>query len=384
MRKIINYGSQTILKKDLLAVNKTLTNSFITQGLENFQFEKKLKDYSGAKYCSTVSSGTAALHLIGLALNWKKGDIIITTPITFVATANSIVYSGAKPEFVDINSNTYNIDLNLLERRLKKNSNNNKVKAVICIDYAGNPCDWESLRYLANKYKIMLINDNCHALGSKYNGDSKYAAKFADVVSQSFHALKNITTGEGGAVITNNREIYKKVNLLRNHGLSLQSNKFEYWKSDLLRVGYNYRLTSFQAALGISQLSNLKSFLKLRKKIATVYDNYFKNSEYLTIPPVKKSDEHSYHLYPLLIDFEKINISKDNLFKYLLKKNFRLQVHYKPIHTFEFYKKKYGFKFGDFPNAEKFFKNEVSIPIYPKFKKRDQSIFLKYLSKLIY
>ena len=226
MKLKINYARHYIDKKDLKSVAKSLNSNFLSQGPETIKFEKALNNYFGSKYTSVVSSGTAALHLIGKALNWKKGDTIITTPLTFAATANAICYSGAIPQFVDIDSQTYNIDLNQLEDKIKKiNKFSKKVKAVVAIDYAGNPCDWRSLRYLANKYKIKLINDNCHALGAKYLNDKSYAVKYADVVSQSFQSLKNITTGEGGAIITNDKKIFDKVKILRSHGIVNYTNK---------------------------------------------------------------------------------------------------------------------------------------------------------------
>ena len=258
INKIVNYSQQSIDAYDLRAVSKTINSGILTQGKEVKNFENNLTKYFSSKYASAVSSGTAALHLTSNALGWKKNDFIVTTPLTFIATANSILYRHATPIFVDTNLDDYQLDLNQLETKLKKNK---KIKAVIAIDYAGNPCDWVNLKYLSNKYSFKLINDNCHALGAKYNGEKNYAVKYADVVTQSFHPLKNITTGEGGAILTNNIGIFDKVNKLRNHGIESSKSK-NYWDKEVKELGFNYRLTEFQAALGTSQLTKVDYLIK--------------------------------------------------------------------------------------------------------------------------
>jgi dTDP-4-amino-4,6-dideoxygalactose transaminase len=383
-KNIINYSEQSIDKEDIKSVEKVLISRSISQGPATAIFEKKLGIHFGAKYVNCLSSGTAALHLIGKALNWQKGDKIITTPNTFVATANAICYAGADPLFVDIDQKSYNLDLNKLESKIKKtNKYKKKIKAIIAVDYAGNPCDWPNLRYIGNKYKLTLINDNCHALGSKINSNSKYAIKYADIISQSFQTLKNITTGEGGAVITNNFDIYKKINILRTHGLIKDVNSRKFWDSEMNELGFNYRITDFQSALGISQLAKINSFIKKRRIIAGVYDKFFSSEDNIIVPHVKKNIFHAYHLYPLIIDFKKIKIIKLELLNYFLKNKFRLQVHYKPIHLYKFYQKKYSYKLGDFPVAEKFYENEISLPVHPNLKTNDQFYFLDLFKKFI-
>ncbi len=385
MKSIINYSQHYIDKNDLKSVEKTLKSNFLSQGSETLNFEKALNKFFGSKYSSVVSSGTAALHLIGKVLKWGPEDFIITTPLTFAATANSICYSGAIPLFVDIDPSTGNIDLNEIEKKIKKkNRLKKKVKAVIAIDYAGNPCDWKDLRFLANKYGLKLINDNCHALGAKYLNDKNYAVKYADIVSQSFQSLKNITTGEGGAIITNDKRIFEKVKILRSHGISKGLKKNMHWKNNMSILGYNYRLTDFQSSLGISQLKKVNFLLKKRARIASVYNRNFSQIENITIPYTKKKNIHAYHLYPLQIDFKKIKKNKDKMFKYFLKKNFRLQVHYTPLYHYNFYKKKFGYKPKFFPNTENFFRKEVSIPIFPNFKEKDQLRFINLLNKYLF
>ena len=379
INKIVNYSQQSIDAYDLRAVRKTINSGILTQGKEIKNFENNLTKYFSSKYASVVSSGTAALHLTSNALGWKKNDFIVTTPLTFIATANSILYRHATPIFVDTNLDDYQLDLNQLETKLKKNK---KIKAVIAIDYAGNPCDWANLKYLSNKYSFKLINDNCHALGAKYNGQKNYAVKYADVVTQSFHPLKNITTGEGGAILTNNISIFDKVNKLRNHGIESSKAK-NYWDNEVKELGFNYRLTEFQAALGTSQLTKVDSLIKKKQLIAKKYNKYFEEIEHIKTPPVRENCYHAYHLYPLLIDFKKLNLDKPSLMNYFLKNNFRLQVHYKPIHTYSLYKKFFKFKNNDFPSSLKFFNDEISLPIFPGLTSNVQSKFIDLFDKFL-
>ena len=366
---IIKYGSQTISKEDIKLTTKVLSNDYLTQGPEVINFENNLKKNFGAKYCSAVSSGTAALHLAVMSLSLAKNSKIITTPMTFVATSNSIIMNNLIPEFVDIESSSYTIDLNKLEHKLKKDK---KVKAVIGVDYAGNICDWESLSFLSKKYNIKLINDNCHAIGTKYKGKINYACKYADIVTQSYHPVKAITTAEGGSILTNNKKIYEKVSKLRSHGINRSNElkkKHGSWYYSIEELGYNYRLTDIQSALGNSQLKKLNKFISERRRLAKIYNNEFKGISELTIPKQRENCRHSYHLYPLLIDFKRLKMSKKNFFLIMQKKEIYMQVHYVPVHYHQYYKKKFNLKKGDFPISENFYDKEVSLPIYPSLKK---------------
>ena len=380
---MIFYAKHTINSDDLISVKKVLLSSNLTQGSEVNKFENNLKKYFSAKYACVTSSGTAALHLVALAYGWKKGDIVITTPMSFVATANCIEYTGAKPYFIDIDAKTGNMSTINLEKTLKKlNKTNKKVKAVICVDYAGSICDWKSLKKISRKYKVNLINDNCHAIGSRLEGDQGYALKYADVVTHSYHPAKNITTGEGGSVLTNDKKIYEKILTLRTHGIKkLAKNRL--WYYEMQNLGFNYRLSDLQSALGSSQLKRLNLFIKKRNYIADTYNKTFRNIKNIQIPIVNKSINHSYHLYPLLIDFKKIGISKISFFKKMKKNGFQLQVHYIPIHYHPYYKKKYNFKNRDFPNAEDFYNRQVSLPIYPSLKKKDQLNIIRNLLNIV-
>ena len=380
---IIKYGSQTINKEDIKVTTKILSNSYLTQGPEVLSFEGNLKKKFGVKYCCAVSSGTAALHLAVMSLSLAKDSKIITTPMTFVATSNSIIMNNLIPEFVDIETSSYTIDLNKLEHKLKKDK---KIKAAIGVDYAGNICDWESLSYLSKKYNIKLINDNCHAIGTKYNGNIGYAGKYADIVTQSYHPVKAITTGEGGSVLTNNKKIYERVSQLRSHGINRSNvlkKKYGVWYYSIDKLGYNYRLTDIQSALGNNQLKKLEKFILDRRSLAKIYDNKFKDIKEFKIPKSREKCYHSYHLYPLLIDFKNLRISKKNFFLKMQKKGIFMQVHYLPIHYHQYYKKKFNLKKGDFPVSEDFYNKEVSLPIYPSLKKKQIHHVIHSIKKIL-
>ena len=377
---MINYGKHYIDKNDIKTVNKVLKGNFLTQGPVVDLFQKKIKNFFNSKYCTVVSNGTAGLFIAGKALNWKKQDRIITSSMTFIASANAITLCGAKPIFLDIDPKSYNIDPNLVENELKKNKG--KIKALIAVDYAGHPCDWSSLKYLANKFNFKLINDNCHALGAKINGDSGYAAKYADIVVQSYHPVKNFTTGEGGALLTNSHELNNKFLKIRNHSM-IRNKKFLPWIYKIYEPGLNFRLTDIQSALGISQISKLNQFVKKRNIIAKKYTNEFQDYNCLKTPTVIKNYYHSYHLYPLQIDFKKINKTKKKLFEFMIKRNIKLQVHYIPLHTQPYYKKISGLKKGDLPNSENFYERQISLPIYPSLDKNSINKVIKSIVSFI-
>ena len=379
----INYGLHYLDKKDLDFVSKSLKSNYLTQGRSIEKFEEKLKKNFGGKYCLATSSGTAALHIAGIVSGWNKKHKIICSPNTFVASSNSIIYSGATPIFADIKKNNYNLDPNLCEEILK----NNKIKAIVVTDYAGHPADWEDFYYLKKKYKVQLINDNCHAIGSKLNNKLNYATNYADLVTMSFHPVKNITTGEGGAIFLNNEKLYKKAKLLRSHSIDRDNylkNKKGMWHYDIKDLGFNYRLTEFQSALGISQLDKLEKFIKRRNQIAKIYDEGFREEENITIPEKNLNIRHSYHLYPLKINFKNLGVNKIKFFKYMSKKNINFQVHYIPIHYHKYYQKKFNLKKGMFPICENFFKEEVALPIYYSLKNKDVKKIIRLMKNYLF
>ncbi len=374
--KTYYYGKQTIDSSDINSVAKILPSQFITQGPVSQHFEKELCDYFGSKYASVAANGTAALHLIALALGWKKDDVVITSPITFLASANCAIFVGATVDFADIDTKTYTIDPNKLEEKIKYYlSRSKKVKAVVAVDFAGHPCNWDALSTLKKKYDFQLVNDFCHALGAEYKNDIQYAAKYADAVNLSFHPVKHITTGEGGAVLTNNPEVDMRIKILRTHGMTKDESLLEKndgpWYYEMHEVGFNYRITDFQCALGISQLKKLNKFIKKRREIAQYYDRFFEGRNEFIIPYVSKNVKHAYHLYPLQIKFDEFNINKKDYYNRLKELGVVFQVHYIPVHLQPYYRKIFGFKPGDFPIAEKFYEREVSIPIYPTLTRTD-------------
>ena len=375
MKKIINYGKHHIDNQDIKIVIDTLKNNKLTQGSKVEEFEKKLSIYFGSKYSCAVNSGTSALHLALKCIDLKKNDIVITTPNTFLATANSILYNNGIPHFVDINKYDYNLDLNYLEDKIKfLKRRKHKLKAVIGVDFAGQPCDWKGLRFLANKYNFLLINDNCHAMGAEISKNKKYAIKYADLVTHSYHPVKHITTGEGGSILTNSKKFIDICMSMRSHGVVKNKNMDEkngLWYYEMRSLGYNFRLSDIQCSLGISQLYKLNKFIGLRKKIAKIYDNKLKNWENVKIPFVKKEISHAYHLYVPLFDFNNVKITKKEFFKKMKKSGINLQVHYIPIYRQPYYKKNFKFNEKDYPNTNDYNKKCISLPIYPGLKNND-------------
>lgn len=376
---MINYGKHFIDQSDIEAVSKTLRSNNLTQGNAVDQFENKIKSYFGSKYCVSTSSGTAALHLVMLALNSKKKDIIIATPMTFVASTNSVLYTKTSLELVDIDKDHLTICISSLKKKISQiQKRKKKIKAVIVTDYGGQPAEWKELKKLSKRHKFYLINDNCHAMGSTYFGDKKYAIKYADFVIQSYHPVKTFTTGEGGSVLTNNIEFYRKIKSLRSHGII--RGKKNYWKYEIKELGYNYRLSDIHASLGVSQLRKIDRFIKKRREIAKKYDKEFNNIDGLILTKKKPKNKNSYHLYFLRINFKKFKINKDQFLKELIKKKIKLQVHYVPIHYFELYKPiiKETFK-----NAEQYYDETVSLPIYYQLKKKDIEHVISSVKKIL-
>ena len=378
------YGKQNIEEDDINAVVQTLQSDWLTQGPEVERFEEALRTEFGAVYACAVANGTAALHLTAMALGWKTEDIVITSPITFLASANCIAYVGSIPDFVDIDPARYTVDPNQLEKKVKSfRTKGENVKAIVAVDYAGYPCDWKALRDIADRYDLQLVNDNCHALGASYEGDTQYAIKYADVITQSFHPVKHITTGEGGGILTNIAKIDEKIRLLRTHGMTKNLNLMEKndgpWYYEMVELGYNYRVTDFQCSLGISQLQKLGKFVESRREIALRYDHAFADENYFIVPAVLDNVEHAYHLYPLQVKFDEIHMGRKELFIKMEEKQIKPQVHYIPVHLQPYYMKKYGFKKGDFPVSEKFYEREISLPMYPTLTNDDQKIVTQSL-----
>ena len=383
---MINYGKHFIDKSDIRHVANTLNSEWLTQGPKVKTFEDNLKKFLGSKYSLVVNSGTAALHLACISIGLKKNDIVLTTPITFLSSINSALYLNAKPVFIDINPKNYCLDLDKLSKKLEElKRKKKKVKALIVTDYAGQMCDWKKIKELSKKYKFYTINDNCHSLGSKYKNDQRYAVKFADVVTHSFHPVKVITTGEGGCLSTNNPDIYKKVLELRSHGVIRTKElkkKYGNWYYSMNRLGYNYRMPDINASLGISQLKKIKKFIKKRKSIAKEYFYGFRNNKNIILPFIDNFCDHSFHLFPIQIKFKNLKLSKKTFFNLMLKRNINLQVHYIPIHLQKYYKGRFNFPKNFLPEAEKFYSNAVSLPIYYSLDKQKVYKIIDHINSL--
>lgn len=367
---VIPYGRQSIDDEDIKEVIRTLNSDFITQGPRVEEFEKKLAEYCNAKYAVAFNSGTAALYCAYRVLNLKKGSSFITTPITFVATVSAGILNNLKPTFVDIEPDTGNIDVDLIEK-----SREEKTTVIVPVHYAGHPVDMGKIWDLAQRYNLYVIEDACHALGSKYKGYKTGSCKFSHITVFSFHPVKHITTGEGGAALTNDKELYEKLLICRNHGIK----RGEEWFYNVEYPSFNFRITDFQCALGISQLQKIENFIKKRREIAEFYRQELSNHPLFELPPEKSYAFHSYHLFPLKVRDTK---RKREIFKRLKGKGIGVQVHYIPVYFHSWFKKK-GFKEGLCPKAEEFYKREISIPIYPALKKNELEYVVKILKEIL-
>ena len=383
---MISYGRQSINQDDVKSIIKVLKSDFLTQGPVLEKFEQNLKFFFKSKFAVAVSSGTSALNLISNILGWKKKDLVIVSPITFLSSANCILQSGATPHFVDINMQNYSFDLIKLETEIiKLIKKRKKPKAVIVTDYAGHPADWIKLKKLKNKYGFKLINDNCHSIGASIKKNYGYAIKYADLVALSFHPVKNITTGEGGAILTNDPKHYRLLKSHRSHGVVKNSKmlkKYGPWYYEMRYLGNNYRMSDIHASLGISQLKRIKKFVKKRNFIASFYNKIFIDKTKFEIPRTRKGVTHSYHLYPLLVSFKNIKKTKKRIFKEFLKYKINLQVHYIPINMQPYYQKRLKFNKNKFKNSLDFYNREISMPIFYDLNLRQMNYIKKVCKKI--
>lgn len=378
MHKFIPYGTQNIEKEDIDAMVSVLKSDFLSTGPKIKEFEDKFAKYVGSKYAVAVSSGTAALHCACLAAGIKENDEVITTPMTFVATSNVILYCGAKPVFVDINPTTFDIDETLIEKQITS-----KTKAIIPVHFAGQPCEMDKIRKIAKKHNLIIIEDAAHALGGKYKGLK--IGTIGDMTTFSFHPVKHITTGEGGMITTNSEELYKKLLVYRNHGITRNENDFVNgkegnWYYEQIELGYNYRLTDFQSALGIVQLDKMNYSLSRRNEIVEMYKNGLENVKEIEIPKVSKNGKSAWHLY--IIKIIDKSIDRKIVFDELRKRNIGVNVHYIPVYWNPYYEK-LGYKKGICPNAEKVYKQIITLPVHPKMTDEDVEYIIKSIKEII-
>ena len=393
MQRFLPYSRQSIDAKDIQKVTSVLKKDFITQGPQIESFEREFAKYVGSKFAVACATGTAALHLSCQALNLGAGGSLLTTPITFVASANCAQFVGADTYFADIDLKNYCISPKYLEVELKKR----KIDIVVVVHMSGHPADMQKIYNLKKKYKFKLIEDACHALGGSYNKKKIGSCFYSDISTFSFHPVKPITTAEGGMVTTNSKEIYKKLLIYRTHGIHKISKDFKNkklafdkdgsinaWYYEMNNLGYNYRITDIQCALGESQLKKINKFIKTRRKIAKIYNKGFKKNKLITTP-FEDTDKvvHAYHLYTILINFKKLGKSRNQVMSELKKFNIGSQVLYIPVHIQPYYANKYGYKFGNFPNAETYYKNCLSIPIFPGISNKEINYVINKVNSII-
>lgn len=386
----IPYGRQWIDGGDIQAASQVLQSQRITQGPLVQAFENKLSIVCDAQEAVAVNSGTAGLHIACLTGGIGAGDEVITSPNTFVASANCIVYCGGKPVFADIDPTTYNISPKEVEKRIGP-----KTKAIIPVHFAGRSCDMEAIRQIANNaekkygHRIFIIEDACHALGSSYRGKAIGSCVYSDMTVTSFHPVKHITTGEGGAVFTNDGELYQRLKRFRSHGITNDPTQFKFencayegseaglsaklkpWYYEQNDLGFNYRITDLQCGLGLSQLSKLDGFKERRRWIVDTYNRAFESIDTLQTPCVSDNDNCNYHLYILLFNFDKIGKSRVGVMRQLRKRNIMTQVHYIPVHTQPYYRSRFKTNWGDCPVAENYYQKCLSIPLYPAMHNDD-------------
>lgn len=387
--KVIPYGRQNITEEDIQVVIETLKSDYLTQGPKIGEFEQAFAKYIGAKYAVAVANGTAALHLCTLALGVKEGDKVITTPITFAASANCARYCGGEVVFGDINPETYLLDINSV-RALLEAAPKGTYKGIIPVDFAGRAINLEEFKHLADEFGLWIIEDACHAPGGYFvdsKGDKQFCgnSQFADLAIFSFHPVKHIASGEGGMITTNDEKLYKKLLQLRTHGIvkaeDAYTNSIEFaggsdvypgWYMEMQTLGYNYRLTDFQAALGISQLKRADDGLKRRREIADAYNKAFQNKNFIK-GQSGVVEGHAYHLYVIEVE------NRLGLYNYLREHKIFAQIHYIPCHLMPYYRG-LGWNEGDMPNAERYYKSCISLPMYPTLTNDEQHFVINKVS----
>ncbi len=373
---MIYYGKQDINQDDINSVIDVLSSNFLTQGPQVKLFERTVSNYCGAEYGVAVNSATSALHIACLALGLSKGDWLWTSPNSFVASANCGLYCGADIDFVDIDLKTYNMSVDELENKLIQAKNENRLpKVIVLVHFAGQSCNMRKIYSLRKKYRFKIIEDASHAIGGKYLNKPIGNCKFSDITIFSFHPVKIITTAEGGLATTNSKELVDKMRIFRSHGIVRDTNLMTKesdggWYYQQINLGFNYRMTELQAALGVSQMLRLDEFVIKRQKLQKRY-NHLLGSLPVTIPYQNRDSYSASHLYPIRINLRETKKNRKQIFNELREKGIGVNVHYIPIHTQPYYKQ-FGFKFGDFPNVESYYNNVISIPLFHAMTTKQQ------------
>lgn len=381
---MIYYGKQCIDEQDINAAIEVLKSDFLTQGPAIEKFEQAVAEYCGAKYAVAVTNATSALHIACMAAGLGTGDILWTSPITFTASANCGRYCGADVDFVDIDNDTYNMSVTALKEKLEKAEV--KPKVVVPVHLAGQSCDMEEIHKLAEQYGFTVIEDASHAIGADYKDTKVGCCKYSDMVVFSFHPVKIITTGEGGMVLTNNENLYKKLTLYRSHCITrnpeLMTKEADGpWYYQQIGLGFNYRMTDVQAALGYSQLTKVDKFVARRRQLAARYNELLKDLP-VKLPYQNPETNSSWHLYLVRVDFSKVNKTKKQIFAEMKEKGVCLNLHYIPVHTQPYYQN-LGFKNGDFPVSEKYYEEVFTLPIYYSLTDEEQDYIVNALKEVL-
>jgi len=375
------YGRQKIEDADIQAVINVLQSDWLTTGPKVEQFEKDLSDEVGSQHAVSFSSGTAALHCAMLSAGLGPGDEAITTPLTFCATPNSIIYTGAKPVFVDVSMDTLNIDPNKIESAITDNT-----KAIVPVDYSGHPSDLKQILDISERYGLTVIEDAAHALGSTYKNEK--IGSISHMTMFSFHPVKHVTTGEGGAITTNDTNLAIRLQMFRNHGINPASrinnqDSLGPWYYEMEELGYNYRLTDIACALGSSQLKRLHENIRRRREISNSYTKALSNIEGLVTPEEQIGSYSSWHIYPIRLDNAKLQANKLDIFKALRSENIGVNVHFIPVHLHPYYRKTFGYVGGEYPLAESAYQNLLTLPLFHSMNNQDVQDVISAINKVI-
>lgn len=376
----LSYGHQYIDEADIQAVTEVLKSDFLTCGPKTTELEKALCGLTGAAHCTAVSNGTAALHVACLAAGIGPGDEVITTPITFAASANAALYCGSWPVFADIDPKTYTIDPVSVEQCVTE-----RTKAVIAVDFTGAPCDYDAIRAVCEKYHLLLIEDAAHSIGTAYRGTP--VGKIADLTTFSFHPVKTITAGEGGAVLTKDAALAKRVGLFAKHGITrdpelLQDHNNSNWYYEQQLLGYNYRMTDIQCALALSQLRKLERFAARRKDLVRRYNEAFREIPEVLIQAEVEGSDTVRHLYILHLDFDRLNCGRKKFYDAMQAENIGVNVHYIPVYWFPYYQS-LGYRKGLCPNAEAYYESSMTLPLFYSMTDEDQDDVIRAVKKLV-
>jgi len=377
--KLLPYGHQTLDENDIQAVVDVLRSDWLTTGPKVGEFEERFAAWVGAKHAVSFSSGTAALHGAAYAAGLEAGDEAITSPMTFCATANCILYQGAKPVFADVSRDTLNLDPDEVMHKCTAHT-----KAIFAVDYAGHPAALDELQGLASRRGLMLIEDACHALGAEYRG--RRVGGIADMTVFSFHPVKHLTTGEGGMVTTNDAKLAETLRRFRNHGIgsdAKQRQEAGQWFYEMVLLGFNYRLTDFACALGISQLEKLAANLARRREIAALYTSAFRELPGVVVPAVRAEANPAWHLYPIRLDRTQLTADRTQVFRALRAENIGVNVHYIPVHLHLYYRERFGYKNGDYPVAEAAYERLISLPMFHGMQSQDVDDVIAAMRKVL-